>query len=185
MKAICLILLFTTGLGGALAQDPPRTSVFQVGVYGDDARTVTCVSGSAGATFEQVVWAWVPDNLGLSYITLRFAFPPNLDQSRDPVFNDLVFQVIYTDYVNDTVEWNMLFNGCPSGWVWIFTQECELLDGQLSLIEIQAAHSMIRDCTFVLNDVEVLNQLVLNDPACATVPAATTAWGAVKSLYRR
>ena len=178
------ILLALIWYAGAFAQEPPRPDLFHAGVWGDDARTVTCVSGQAGGAFEQVVWAWVPDDLGLSYITLRFDLPLNLDLSARAVYNDLVVDVIISDYSDGTVEWNMLFSGCPSGWVRVFSQECVLLDGEPSLIGIHGVHSMMRDCTFVLNDLVVLNELVVNDPDCATVPAFATPWGSVKILYR-
>lgn len=183
MRNTIAILLALTWCAAASAQEPPRPDLFHAGVWGDDARTVTCVSGQAGDTFEQVVWAWIPDDLGLSYITLRFDLPVNLDLSARAVFNDLVFDVIISDYSDGTVEWNMLFAGCPSGWVRVFSQDCVLLDGEESRIGILGAHSMVRDCDFVLNDLEVLNELVVNDPGCATVPVAATAWGEVKNLF--
>ncbi len=181
---IQMILLLAVGCDIALGQEPLSSNLPQVGGYGDDARAVTCVSGTAGASFEHVVWAWMPGDLGLAYLTLRFDFPANLDLTSYPVFNDLVMDVIYTDYPGGTVEWNMIFGGCPSGWVKVFSQECVLLDGELSRIGIQAAHSMLRDCNFVLNDVYVLNELVVNDPDCPTVQGTATVWGEVKSLYR-
>lgn len=169
---------------GALAQEPPRADLFHAGVWGDDARTVTCVRGGAGGAFEQVVWAWVPDERGLSYITLRFDFPANLDLDARPVFNELVTDVIISGYSDGTSEWNMIFGGCPSGWVKVFSQECVLLDGERSRIGIRGIHSMMRDCDFVLNDLEVLNELTVNDPGCGTVPAGLTAWGRLKAGYR-
>ena len=184
MMTISMILLLLTGLSSASAAEPMSVDKFTVGVYGDDTRSVTCVSGSPGSIFQQVVWAWVPDELGLAYITLRFEFPVNLDLSRRPVFHDLVTDVIFTDYSEGTVEWNMIFDECPSGWIKVFSQEFVLLDEQLSRIGIRGADSMARDCTFVLNDVTVLNELIVNDPDCPVVPAVTATWGGIKSTYR-
>ena len=184
MKTMTMIVLLLAGIGRTSAAEPPDLTMFAVGVFGDDAREVTCVAGSLGDIFEQVVWAWVPDQLGLAYITLRFDFPDNLDLSRRPVFHDLVTNVIFTDFTDDTVEWNMLFDECPSGWVRVFSQEFVLLDEQLSRIGIRGVHSMVRDCTFVLNDVTVLNELTVNDPECPTVPTVTTTWSGIKSMYR-
>ena len=184
MKTIILIVLVITAFGSASAAEPLSVDKFTVGVYGDDARAVTCVSGPPGSTFEQVVWAWVPDELGLAYITLRFEFPVNLDLGRRPVFHDLVTDVIFTDYSEGTVEWNIIFDECPSGWIKVFSQEFVLLDEQLCRIGIRGANSMLRDCTFVLNDVIVLNELIVNDPDCPVVPAVTTTWGGIKSTYR-
>jgi hypothetical protein len=59
-----------------------------------------------------------------------------------------------------------------------------LLDEQLSQIGIRGVHSMVRDCTFVLNDVIVLNELTVNDPDCPTVPTAGNTWGRLKIMYR-
>jgi hypothetical protein len=184
MKTIFMIVLLLAACGSSPAAEPLSVDEFTVGVYGDDSRLVTCVSGPPGSTFEQVIWAWVPDELGLAYITLRFEFPENLDLSRRPVFHDLVTNVIYTDYSQGTVEWNMIFDECPSGWVKVFAQEFVLLDDQLCRIGIRGANSMLRDCSFVLNDVIVLNQLAVNDPDCPTVSAVTVTWSGLKSMYR-
>jgi hypothetical protein len=59
-----------------------------------------------------------------------------------------------------------------------------LLDDQLSQIGIHGVHSMVRDCTFVLNDVIVLNVLTINDPDCPMVPTVGNTWGSMKSMYR-
>ena len=119
----------------------------------------------------------------MAYITIRFEFPANLDLSSRPVFNDLVSDVIYSDYVGHTVEWNMLLNECPSGWVRIFRQECEILDGEPARVGILADHSMMRDCAFVLNDISVLNELTGNEPGCGVVGVEGVGWGWLKSMY--
>ncbi len=184
MKLVHAILVLVLGSASTFAQNPDVRELFQVGSYADDARTITCVSGEAGATFEHMVWAYVPDDLGLAYITLRFDFPANLDLATyRPDFNDLVADVIITDFAGGSVEWNMIFTECPSGWVKVFTHEIVILDGELSRIEILSANSMLRDCTFILNDLNVLNELVVNDPDCPTVPTTATTWSDVKSLY--
>ena len=183
MRLLGLVLVIA-GAFPVFAQQPLDPDLFQVGIYADEARTVTCVAGEPGATFEQSLWAWVPQELGLAYITIRFRFPTNLDLTRRPVFHDLVSDVIYTDYASETVEWNMLLTECPSGWVRIFRQECALLDGEPSRIEILADNSMMRDCEFVLNDITVLNELTVNDPGCETVSVEGVSWGRVKALYR-
>lgn len=183
MRTIYVFLLLL-GPVSVFAQSPPNEDLFQVGIYTDDSRTISCISGPAGTVFEQSVWAWVPEALGSAYITLRFGFPDNIEWMGHPVFNDLVGNVIYTDYVEGTVEWNMLMVDCPSGWIKVFTQEGELLDTEISTIRILAEHSMVRDCTFVLNDVVVLEEFVVNDPGCTNVPVAQTNWDSLKSLYR-
>lgn len=173
---------------GASGSDPPAGSRsaggFLVGIYGDENRAVTCVTGSAGAAFQQVAWAYVPNELGLAYITLRFNFPANVDLSARPVFHDLVAQVITTDFADGTVEWSMLFGDCPSGWIKVFSQECVLLDDLPSGIQILGDRSMMRDCPFILHDVDVVNQLVLNDPDCPNVSSETSTWGCLKSVFR-
>lgn len=178
------IFLMAAGEGPVSAQQPLDPYVFQVGVYADDARAITCITGLPGEFFEQTVWAWVPAELGLTYITLRFDFPANLDLHSRPVFNELVTDVIYAKYGDGTVEWNMLLTLCPSGWVRVFSQQCELLDADPSAIRILVDHSMARDCTFVLNDIAVINELTVNDPACPTVSVERASWSRVKSLYR-
>ena len=171
--------------GVAWAQPPPDPELFWVGTFGDDDRTVTCVSGQPGATFPLALWAWVPDDLGLAYLTLRFDFPDNLDLSAHAAFHPLISNVIITEYAGGTSEWNLVFGGCPSGWIRVFEQPCVLLDDQPGQITILEAHSMMRECSrFILHELAVLNNLGLNDPDCATVPIRPTGWGAVKARYR-
>jgi hypothetical protein len=184
VKIILALLMLGGCLGMALAQPPSDPSLFQAGLFGDDDRTVTCNSGQPCAVFSQKLWAWVPDDLGLAYITLRFDFPDNLDLSAHPTFHPLVSGIIITRYPGGTVEWNMIFSDCPSGWILVFEQPCVLLDDQPAKIGILDGSSMVRDCEFVLNGLVVLNNFGLNDPGCATVPTRTTTWGGVKSLYR-
>ncbi len=185
MKIATLILLVCMLCGGASAQLPPRSDEFFAGVYADESRVMGCISGPAGSRFEMFVWAWVPLDAGLTYVTLRFDFPLNLALDGRAVFNDLVTEVIVVDYEDGTVEWTMLFSECPSGWIEIFRQECVILDASRSEVGIAGDHSMIRDCDFVLNDLEVLNDLAVNDPGCVFVPVDAAAWGAVKSIFRR
>lgn len=174
-------VLLGSGLVPAVAEADPLL----VGVYADALRTQSCVGGNADGTFRQHVWAWTPPDQGLVYVTLRFDFPQNLDRRARPVFHEAVSEVILTDYSDGTEEWNMIFDGtCPPGWVEVFTQECVLLDDAPSLIGIEARHSMIRDCTFVLNDVVVVSELGLNHPGCDTVMADRSSWSAVKKVYR-
>lgn len=181
---LALLCLAPAVSGPARAQAPPHPDLFQVGVYADMSHSLTCFSGAAGDSFEQVVWAWVPDSLGLAYITLRFDFPDNVAFGPRPLFNDLVSNLIITLYNDGSSEWNLIIDDCPSGWVWILTREGVLLDDRPSCIAIQQDHSMMRDCTFILNDLTVLDELALNDPACGSVPDRDLAWGAAKCLYR-
>ena len=182
MKTHLALLVFLVICGSAWARNP---APFRIGGYADTDRELTCVTGPAGTVFHHVLWAYVPDSLGLVYLTVRLKFPANLDLSRRPVFNDRVFEVIYSDYPGGTLEWNMLFNECPSGWIQAFSHEIVLLDETPGAIEILGAHSMMRDCTFVLNDVAVVNSLGLNTPDCPPVPVAPTRWDHLKSLYLR
>jgi len=179
-----LFVLFLAGTGGDPLAETRSDGGFLVGVYGDENRSITCVTGSPGAQFEQVASVYVPNELGLAYVTLRFDFPANVDLIARPLFNDLVSQVVYTDFTDGTVEWNMLFRDCPSGWIQVFSQECVLLDDMPSRIQILGDRSLVRDCTFILHDVAVVNELSLNDPDCPNVPAVASTWGRLKSEYR-
>lgn len=183
LRVFCLAVLVFV-FGTTVAQEPLNPGFFQVGEYADESRTLTCISGSQGDVFSRFFWAWVPADLGLAYITLRFNFPDNIDLSNRPVFHENIGEVIITEFTGGTIEWNMLVANCPSGWIKIFTQEVELLNAEPSTIEILGENSMMRDCTFILNDVAILNELVLNDQNCSTVPVAKTAWCRVKSFYR-
>jgi len=187
VKIVGLFILLWFQFTGtpARAQEPLNPHLFQIGGYANEARSIYCVSGPAGTIFEQYIWAWVPENFGLAYITIRFNFPANLDLSSHPIFNDLVTDVIYTDYPEGTVEWNMIIADCPSGWVKIFTQEYQMSDEEAAQISILGEFSMMRDCTFILNDVVVMNELLLNDPACPTVPVVDLSWDCFKSYFTR
>lgn len=146
---------------------------------------MSCVSGPAGSSFDMFAWVWVPLGEGLTYATLRFDFPGNLGMTERAVFNDLVIDVIIVDYDDGTVEWTMLFSECPSGWIELFRQNTEILDDSMSEVGIAENNSMMRDCGFVLNGIEVLGGLAVNDPGCAFVPVEPDSWGAVKSMFRQ
>ncbi|MBE0566130.1 MAG: hypothetical protein IH621_09250 [Krumholzibacteria bacterium] len=179
-----VVLLLVSAAAAATGQSPPDTGGFGVGVWADEARGITCVTGTAGASFPLVAWALVPDGLGLAYVTVRFAFPENVSQPGRPDFAPAVTTVIVTDYPDGTVEWNLVVAGCPSGWVRLFARECTLLDAAPSRFAIRADASMIRDCTFALNGAAVLNELVINDPGCETVPDRTAGWSRLHGRYR-
>ena len=182
MRALILLLLLTAGL--ARAQDPPRPDLFYLGVFADEARAVDCVTGPVGATFTQVGWAWAPPDRGLAYVTYRFEFPANLDLTRRPELHPLVAELIITPYGDGTSEWNFVFAECVGGWVRVFAQECTITSTAPGTVRTVAHHSMIRDCDWVLNDVEILGDLRVNEPGCGTVPATAASWGTVRSLYR-
>ena len=184
MNKVILLILVLASAGNTPAQEPLDPDLFQAGIFGDLDRTVTCVSGQAGDSFRQYFWAWVPDDLGLAYITLRLEIPDNLDLSVRPTFHPLVTDFILTHYPDGTQEWNMVFSDCPSGWVQVLDQPCVFFDDQPGEINILADHSMMRDCHFVLNDLTVLNNLHLNDPDCDFVQTSVISWGRAKSMFR-
>ena len=166
-----------------LATAPARAEAYRVGIYGDGDREVSCVSGSVGDSFEQVVWAFVPDDAGLVYLTLRLDFPENISLARNAIFHDQVFDVIYTDFAGGTVEWNLFLRECPSGWIEVYRHEFTLLDEESSRIRILGAHSWIRDCGFMLNQVETTSALGVNEANCGTVPTVATDWGVLKTHF--
>lgn len=178
---ITLIVTFALCCAFSSAQ---AAEVFRVGLFGDDSREVTCVKGAQGSAFDLTAWVFVPNDRGLAYVTLRLDFPDNLDLSHRPVFHDLVGDVIFNDFPDGTAEWNMIFDECPSGWIRIYTQDIVLLDDQRSLIRLVGDRSLARDCSFILNGVEVAGELSVNDPECEVVSGAVNNWGTVKSRYR-
>jgi len=184
MKTMAMIMLFLILRVGPAAARPLANGTFLVALYADQSRSITCVSGPPGTTFEQVAWVYVPNDLGLAYVTFRFDFPENVDRTRRPVFNDLVLDAIFTDFSDGTVEWNMLFGGCPSGWIQVFSQECVLLDSQPSRIRIVGDRSLARDCNFTLNGVSAISDLSLNDPECMQVSTVSMIWSRVKTMFR-
>lgn len=184
MRTTVVVLLLALTAGPAGGGEAAPASLFQVGIYGDDARQVACVAGPAGALLRQVAWAWVPGDLGLAYVTLRLDVPPNLEPRGHPAFDAAVTRWIVADYPDGTVEWTLLFAGCPSGWIRLWSQEFAPLDAQPARFGIRAEYSMIRDCAFVLNEVDVVNELTVNDPRCGRVPASGPTWGSLKRRYR-
>ena len=77
--------IFSIALLGAVdvrAQPPSDPGAFYAGIYADSAWSVDCVVGPAGTSFDQFVWVWVPEELGVTYLTFRIVFPTNLDKGR-------------------------------------------------------------------------------------------------------
>lgn len=182
----CRVLVWLAAALAACSDAAPTVAaeVFRVGLYGGSSRDTVCVNGPPGAVLEYSAWAQVPNDLGLSYVTLRMNFPEQLDFHSRPVFHELVTDVIFTDFADGTTEWNMLFSDCPSGWIRVYTQEMVVLDDGFTFIEIIGDRSLARDCNFDLNGVEVTNELAVNDPGCNGVPVAVTGWGTLKARYR-
>lgn len=168
----------------AAAPGTAATDGFRVGIYADQERTLTCVNGAPGAGFHQHVWAWVPPDTGLAYLTLRFRFPAVLDLTARPALHPQVADLIISEYPPDTTEWNLVLTGCPDDWILVLSQWCVITGDAEGAITILAPHSMARDCRFDLHDLEVLNNLAVNDPACETTDAGAATWSAVKSCYR-
>ena len=176
---VMFLVLLSAPQGGAMA------SSYSVGGYADESRSTSCVVGPAGSTFQHVVWTFVPGDAGLTYVTFHFQFPSNIELGRNPVFHEQVTVVNYADYSDDTTEWHVVFNGCPSGWIQVFSQEIVLLDEQPSVIGIRTDGSWVRDCDFVLNEVDIVSQLSVNGPDCEVVATDESGWSTIKSRYLR
>jgi hypothetical protein len=184
MKVLLTLFLLLMQFGIARAQPPADPAQYQAGVFGDESRAVSCVSGPPGADFQEEVWAWMPGDPGLAYVTLRFTHPPQIDTSARPIFHDLVTRVIVTEFADGTSEWNLVMTGCPIGWINLFSRRCVILEETPCRIGIRGMHSMMRDCGFILHQpVEVLGELMVNEPGCETVPGGSRAWGALKASY--
>lgn len=183
--SICAALAgLLAGAAVVRAQPPPNAGAFQTGVYADSARSADCVAGPAGTEFELFVWAWVPQGTGVSYLTFRFQFPPNLDLSGRPVFDERITRVEFVDFGPGGVEWTTIFDGCPSGWILVFRQACTILDEIESDFTMTEEFCLSRDCDFVLGELNVLNDLSINNPGCSFSPVASSTWGSVKRIYR-
>jgi len=178
-------LLLVGCCGPLFAQAPFRTGTFDLGFYADESRLLDCVNGAPGARFDLYLWAWVPPDTGTAYITVRLELPAGLDPSARPVFHPLVSEVVIVDYPDDSVEWTMVFDDCPTGWIEVYRQAYVIQSSNPRNIRILGQHSMIRDCEFVLQDVVVLNNLAVNDPECETMAGALATWGVVKAVYGR
>ena len=161
---------------------PADAMAYRAGVFSDGSDS-TCIASSSATVFEQFVWAWTPGAQGMVYVTLRLSFPQNVALRSAPVFDDRVLEVIYTDYPDGSEEWNLVLADCPTGWIRLFEQEVEVLDGQPSEITIRGADSWIRDCEFELYRIDVTGGLRLNDPACESVPARERSWSILKRRY--
>jgi hypothetical protein len=166
------------------AQPPPDPSLFQAGVYADSARTIECVGGPPGTDFRQYVWAWSPAGTGASYLTIRFQFPDNVGFSERPVLNDLVTNLIVSDYGIGGVEWNFILSDCPTGWILLFQQDCTILTGDASEIVIAGEFSLARNCGFELEGMSVLNNLQVETEVCKPTSVERSTWGAIKEVYK-
>lgn len=161
-----------------------RASDFEVGVFADTEHTLSCLPFGGPAERQMVLWAHLPPDEGLAYVTVRFRFPDNLRFSHPPELHPAARFFIETPFPGGSEEWNIVFDGCPGDWVPVLARAFELLDGEPSVITIAAEHSMLRDCDFTLNDVLVISELSLNDPECQEVSAAPRTWGGLKARYR-
>lgn len=187
MKAAAGVLLWIVAVvipGTAHAQPPANPSLFQLGIWADDPRHSNCVEVPPGGNFMIHAWGWVPDDLGLGYITYRFDFPDNVTLVGAPELPREISDLIVTDFADGTQEWNLLVTGCPSGWVKVFSQECQAVDDQPARIDIVEDPCWMRDCTFVLNTVRVLGVVGVNDPECGGVAVSGATWGRVKAVFR-
>lgn len=180
------ILVFSASIPASAlkcsAQLPPDPGLFYAGIWADSSRTSVDVCGEAGSPFTFHAWAWVPPSRGLTYITLRLLFPSNIELDGRPRFSDDFLELIVVDYGSGGDEWTVLFQGCPSGWTLIFSQDATILDSEESAVVIVARNSLARGCDFLLDGLNVLSDLSVNGPACSGNPAGFTTWGAVKSL---
>ena len=181
---LTLSILAGPGIVNARADIPDDPSLFQLGIWAHDARTSNCVEVPPGGNFTIHAWGWVPDDLGLGYITFRLDFPVNVSLVGAPELPREVSDLIVTDFADGTQEWNLLVTGCPSGWVKVFSQECQAVDDQPATIDIVEDPCWMRDCTFVLNTVRVLGGVGIYDPGCGGVAVEATRWGSAKTVYR-
>ena len=180
--AAALALLLCSG--AAEAQTPPDPDRFCAALFAGDSLAWQCASGPAGSDFPLRLLLWVPPGSGLNYVTIRFDFPGNIGLSGRPALNGLAMELIPVDFADGTVEWTILFDGCPEGWVEVLRQTCVLLDEAPSTLRMIEAYSLARHCDFVLEGVVVMNDFRVNDPSCPFVGAGERSWGAIKELCR-
>ena len=100
-----------------------------------------------------------------------------------PVFNNLVTEVIYTEYPDGSVEWNMVLTGCPGGFIRLFAHRIEVLDTAPARVGIRGADSWIRGCDFELRRVDTTNDLRINGPECSGVAITPGSWSRIKARY--
>lgn len=171
-------------LVGCAVGGPARAQTHLVAGYADAARSSGCAEAAPGTFVTHHGFAWVPEDQGMAYVTFRLEVPPNLAPRGAPRTGAAVSDLIVTPFADGSWEWNLLVTGCPPGWVAAFAQDYEVLDAQPAELGIRAAGSMLRDCTFVLNDVAVVSRLAVNLPGCGDVSAGPVTWGCLKARYR-
>ncbi|MBU8922722.1 MAG: hypothetical protein KOO63_12965 [Bacteroidales bacterium] len=130
------------------------------------------------------VLAWVPQDAGLNYITLRMVYPPEIFEKSRPEFSEFFSELIVVDYGNGGIEWTLLFSQCPSQWVLVFKQAVTVSGMEEEAVSITGINSLARDCDFVLHGMNVLNNMSINGPSCDVVSTCNTTWGAIKSMYK-
>lgn len=181
---LMLLIVVSLPVRESSAQLPPDPDLFYSGVWADEARSLRYACSGTDTIIEICVWAWVPFDEGLNYITLRMIYPPAIFEGSRPVFGEFFSELIVVDYGSGGKEWTLIFDQCPSQWVLVFMQPAAFSGVEETSISITGNHSLARDCGFVLRDMNVLNNLSINGPSCDIVSTDDATWGAVKRLLR-
>lgn len=182
LKAVVLMLALAANT--ASSQTPPSPDIFHLGVYADSARTLECVEGTPASTFRLHVYVWVPEGPGGNYITVRMSLPESVGLTGRLTTGASVANVIVTDYGNGGEEWNFFLSDCPHGWILLAWQDSEVLYQESAEVAISGQFSLARNCDFVFEDIDVINNLGVGTGACASIPVSHTSWGIVKAAYK-
>jgi hypothetical protein len=178
-KVLMLCALLVVALAGANLE----ASTVYVGLYADEAHSVTSVD-YAGAVTEFDVWVWwLPSEHGLIANSFRLAYPSNVTWGTITLNPNTMPNIGCNDGWEPMCA---IFSNCELDWVWSHHQRCYLTDAMPSAIQIvppdpdpiEAANCEMGN---PLDQVVVLNRLNMNWWFDAAEPQT---WGAIKSLYR-
>jgi hypothetical protein len=177
-----LLTVISLSICESSAQLPINQDLLYSGVWADESRSSGTTCSESDTIIDIFIWAWVPQDAGLNYITLRMIYPPGIFEGSRPEFNEFFSELIIVDYGSGGKEWTLLFNQCPSQWVLLFRQAVTVSGtGEIS-ISITGEHSLARDCDFVLQNMNVLNNMSINGPSCDVVSTDQATWGTIKRL---
>ena len=160
-----------------------RADACRLGLWADPARTAVCVTVAPGELFTWEAFAAPAAGQGLAYATFRLRIPPTVTLVGRPRLTAAASELIATPFADGTLEWNVIVTGCPADWTHVFSQDARVAGPDPAVLEIVAGDSLVRDCRFVLEGIEVAAVVRVNDPGCP-VGAPGPCWGTLKSRFR-
>jgi len=182
---LTLLLLVFVAASPASAQRPGS-----IGLYTDETRTQSCITGVG--FYPAQMWVWcLPGENGQICAEFGVVHPPNVIEST--IYkNGPIISVDMGDITGGG--WSVCFSGCHYEWLWLAWQQIYITDptpGWTEIIKhsdpdiacVQAANCLPGyplECMTVLTKYGVNQECPPENP----IGVEETNWGAIKSLYR-